>query len=71
MIDTINGAEASAVIYSLTETAKANNLKPYRYIKHLLEVIPQHMDDTNTAFLEDLLPWPDRLPDECRKVINK
>ena len=71
MIDTINGAEASAVIYSLTETAKANNLKPYEYIKHLLEVIPQHMDDTNTAFLEDLLPWSDRLPDECRKVINK
>ena len=33
MIDTIAGAESSAIIYSLAETAKANNLKPYDYFK--------------------------------------
>lgn len=32
MIDTIAGAEASAIIYSIAETAKANNLKPYDYL---------------------------------------
>ena len=67
MCDTIHGAEDSAIIYSITETAKANDLKPYEYLKHLLTEIPKHMDDTDMDFLEDLLPWSDKLPAECRK----
>ena len=69
IIDTIHGAEASAVIYSLVETAKANSLKIYEYLKHLLTEIPKHMDDTSMDFLEDLLPWSEKLPEECRKKI--
>lgn len=69
IIDTIHGAEASAVIYSLVETAKANNLKIYEYLKHLLTEIPKHIDDTSMDFLEDLLPWSEKLPEECRKKI--
>lgn len=68
MIDTIEGAKASAIIYSIAETAKANNLKPYQYFKYLLEEIPKHMDDKNTSFLEMLLPWSKDLPTECRKA---
>lgn len=67
LIDTIHGAEASAILYSLTETAKANNLKPFNYIKHLLTEIPKHVDETDQSFLDELLPWSDALPDECRK----
>ena len=67
LIDAINGARASAVLYSIVETAKANNLKPYNYFKHLLTEIPKHMDDTDLEFLEELLPWSDYLPDDCRK----
>ena len=67
VIDTINGAKTSAMIYSIAETAKANNLKPYEYFKHLLDVIPEHMEDTNRDFLKDLLPWSDNLPEEIRK----
>lgn len=67
MIDTIAGAESSAIIYSIVETAKANNLKPYNYLEHLLTVIPEHMEDDNTDFCKDLLPWSDKLPDSCRK----
>lgn len=67
MIDTIDGAKTSAIIYSIAETAKANNLKPYHYFELLLTEIPKHMDDTNLDFLEDLLPWSDKLPAECRK----
>ena len=67
MCDTIHGAEDSAIIYSITETAKANNLKPYDYLKHLLMEIPKHMDDTDLEFIEDLLPWSDKLPVECHK----
>lgn len=69
IIDTIHGAQASAVIYSLVETAKANKLKIYEYLKHLLTEIPKHMDNTSLDFLEDLLPWSENLPEECRKKI--
>ena len=67
MIDTIAGAESSAIIYSIAETAKANNLKPYNYFQYLLTEIPKHMDDHNLDFCESLLPWSDQLPAECRK----
>lgn len=69
MIDTIAGANSSAMIYSLAETAKANNLKPYNYFEYLLTEIPKHMDDHDTSFCEDLLPWSDELPKECRKQL--
>ena len=65
MIDTVHGAESSAIIYSIAETAKANHLKPYEYFKYLLEEIPRHMEDTELGFLDDLLPWSDSLPEEC------
>ena len=67
MIDTIAGANASAIIYSIAETAKANNLKPYNYFEYLLTEIPKHMDDHDMSFCEDLLPWSEKLPAECRK----
>ena len=68
MIDTIHGAKSSAVIYSIVETAKANNLKPFDYVQHLLEEIPKHMDDKDCSFLEDLLPWSKKLPAGIRKA---
>ena len=71
LIDTMNGAQASAMIYSIVETAKANNLKCYEYFKYLLTEIPKHMDDTNLKFLDNLMPWSKTLPDECRKMIIK
>ena len=37
--DTPAGAKASAVIYSIVETAKPNNLKPFNYVQYLLEEI--------------------------------
>lgn len=67
VIDTISGAKSSAIIYSIAETAKANNLKPYEYFEYLLSVIPEHMDDTAKNFLEDLLPWSEKLPEYIRK----
>lgn len=69
MIDTIAGAESSAIIYSIAETAKANNLKPYNYFEYLLTEIPKHLDDTDRSFCEDLLPWSQNLPQECRKSL--
>lgn len=68
LIDTENGARASAIIYSIVETAKANDLKIYEYLCFLLTEIPKHMEDHDLDFLEDLLPWATSLPEECRKA---
>ena len=68
MIDTIHGSKSSAIIYSIVETAKANNLKPFDYVQHLLEEIPKHMNDKDCSFLEDLLPWSGKLPAGIRKA---
>lgn len=67
LIDTVHGAQASAILYSIVETAKANGLNVYQYFRHLLTVIPQHMEDTTLDFLDDLLPWSKNLPEICRK----
>jgi transposase len=52
--DTVDGAKASAAIYSLVETAKANGLEPYKYLRHLFEKLPQA---STLADFEALLPW--------------
>lgn len=49
---TPEGAQASALLFSLIETAKANKLEPYRYLRYLFEKIPT----THTADLPGLLP---------------
>lgn len=68
LIDTVHGATSSAIIYSLVETAKANDLKPYDYLKHLLTELPKHVDGTDLTFLEQLLPWSSDIPSHCRKT---
>ena len=52
IIESDRGAKASAVLYSLAETAKANNLNTYKYFELLLSELPKHMDDTNLKFLD-------------------
>lgn len=71
IIDSINGAKASAAVYSIVETAKANRLKPYEYLKFLLEEVCSHQDDTDHSFLDKLLPWSDKIPEICRKPTEK
>lgn len=66
-----NGARASAMIYSLAETAKANNLNPYKYFEMLLTVIPNHMEDKNLAFLDELLPWSPTVQQKCPSLLKK
>ena len=66
---------ASAIIYSITETAKLDGLNPYYYLEHLLTVMPnilspkkedepQKMPDRSE--LEKLLPCSKDLPEKCR-----
>lgn len=67
IISSSNGAKASTVIYSIVETAKANNLNIYDYLELLLSEIPNHMDDKNLDFLDKLLPWSDFVQNKCSK----
>lgn len=66
--DTISGATASAIIYSITETARANELRPFNYLEHLLTVIPKHLGGADPSWMDDLLPWSENLPEECHKI---
>ena len=61
IIDSLQGAKASAMIYSIVETAKANNLRVYDYVEHLLSELSKHQDDNNLNFIEDLLPWSESI----------
>ena len=67
-MDSENGAKASAIIYSIVETAKANNLRPYAYLELLLTEIPKHMDEKSLAFLEELLPWNKKVQKNCHSL---
>ena len=44
-INTVRGAQSSAIIYSITETARANKLNVYYYIRHLLTELPNLLDE--------------------------
>ena len=68
--NTAKGANASALVYSISETAKLNNLRPYYYFRYILTELPKHCDDKGNidpTKLDYLMPWSDSLPDECRK----
>lgn len=62
IIESSNGAKASAILYSLVETAKANMINTFEYFNLLLTEIPRHMDDKDLRFIDDLLPWSPRVP---------
>lgn len=60
------GAEASAGIYTLIETAKANGLNPNKYIQYILSDIPGSTFLQNPGFLEDYMPWDPMIQKLCR-----
>ena len=53
------GASASAILYSIIETTRANNLRINDYLEYVISELVKHQDDTNRDFLEKLLPWSD------------
>lgn len=55
--DTPKGAEASAIIYSLVESAKANGIDPFSYLQHVLVQMPYLDSSLSHKDLETLMPW--------------
>ena len=43
-----------------------NNLNPFRYLEHVLTVLKDHQDDREYSFINDILPWSEKLPAICR-----
>ena len=68
--DTTHGAKASAIVYSIIETAKANHLNPYMYLVHIFSKLPSLKELTKDS-LTQYLPWAPELPSWCRKDSNK
>ena len=62
--DSVDGAESNAILYSLIESAKVNNLNIYKYINYLLEELPQLENVNDANILEKYLPWSKELPKE-------
>ena len=59
-----------AVAYSIAESAKLNQLKPYEYFKYLLSELPYRMDSNGNidpSTLDDLMPWSKDLSEDCYK----
>ena len=62
----IKGAEASATVYSITETALLNGLKPYDYLAYILERMTDLGPFPSKEDLLELLPWSESIPESCR-----
>jgi len=62
--NTPSGAKASAILYSIAETAKENGLHPRKYLEHLLNELPKR---ANADPIDDLLPW---LPEVRHRLLD-
>lgn len=67
--DTQAGADASMLVYTMIEMAKAHNLNPYKYLNYLLESRPS--DRMSDSELELLLPWTDEIQKVCGNTSAK
>ena len=70
LVDSKRGAEASAKLYSIAETVRANSLKPFEYFRHILTELSKYDNDPTKRPVEDLLPWSESLPAECRVAVK-
>ena len=66
--DTPNGAQASALVYSMVEIAKANGVNVYHYLTYLLKKMPS--DRMSDEELELLAPWNENVKTEIQHRIN-
>lgn len=69
--DTPKGAFANGVLYTLVESAKANDLDVYEYLKHLLTERPNNHHLEKPSVIDRLLPWSKELPEQCRMKRNR
>lgn len=80
IINSNKGAEASGILLSMTETAKANGLKVFEYLTYVLESMIADSETRHEKanqrtwsdeFLKTLLPWSDTIPESCKMTKTK
>ena len=64
--DTPKGAKASAIVYSLVESAKANGIEPFAYLQHVLVQLPYLGKSPSHEELETLMPWAPDIQQEYK-----
>ncbi|MDD3416859.1 MAG: transposase domain-containing protein, partial [Lachnospiraceae bacterium] len=64
----VAGANASAIMYSMIETAKANNLNVFQYLYMVLLHMPDYKNEPEG--MEQLLPWSDFMKEHCTGLID-
>jgi transposase len=64
--DTVNGAQSSAIVYSIVRTAVANGLNPYQYLLHLFTHLPTVLTKTPHADLSQFFPWSSEVREKCK-----
>ena len=64
--DSPKGAKASAAVYSIIETAKANGLNPFQYLQYLFEHLPNADIQRHPEHLDDVLPWKETIQQNCK-----
>ena len=69
--DSQRGAKATAILYTLVESGKANQLDIYEYLKYLLEEMPNNNHLEHPEVIDRYLPWSEELPKRCRLKIEK
>lgn len=60
--DTPRGADASAILFSVVQSALANGLKPYEYLTWVLDGLPNAALDADPKVIDDFLPWSAKIP---------
>ena len=71
IIDSKRGAKASAMMYSIAETSKANGLNPFKYFEYLMEQLKEYpRGNVPEEIVKDLMPWSDKLPEYCKMKIE-
>ena len=62
---------ANGVLYTLVESARANELDVYEYLKYLLTEMPNNHHLEDPSVIDSLLPWSKELPEQCHLKRNR
>ena len=61
-------SKASAMMYSIAETSKANGLNPFEYFQYLMDQLKEYpRNNVPEDKLAELMPWSETLPDCCKQ----
>jgi transposase len=64
--DSVEGAIATAIIFSIINTATANNLDPYKYLEYIFQQLPNRDFTKDNSVLDEYLPWSEKMQLEFR-----